>query len=138
MRGNRRCGSSAIRVSASRWLLWLARRIAGPSIGSRSPWRRLTPSTIATSGRTTPRKKASRSSRDGARASVIAVPDGMEEQGRGVGQAVEPVEHPAMAGQQRAGVLDAEIALDRRDGDVAEEAGDADAHSGRERARPVE
>src|SRR3546814_10986009 len=50
----------------------------------------------------------------------------MEEQGRGEGQAVDAVEHAAMAGQEGARVLDPEIALKRRDREVAEKPGITD------------
>ena len=51
-------GKSVISTIVSRWLLWLAARIAGPDCGSRSRWRTLRPSTISTIGRTTHWKKS--------------------------------------------------------------------------------
>ena len=52
---------------------------------------------------------------------------------RRIGEAVDPVEYAAMAGNELARILDAEIALDRRFGDVAEEAGDRDDAAGKPR-----
>ena len=43
-RGSRRDGNRVISTSVSRWLLWLAARIAGPEVGRRSRWRTLSPS----------------------------------------------------------------------------------------------
>src|SRR5689334_7502080 len=59
-------------------------------------------------------------------ASIAKIPHVMQKQRRGVGEAVDTVEHAAMAGQELARILQAEIALQRRDRDVADEAGDTE------------
>ena len=53
---------------------------------------------------------------------VVEIPDEVEEQRRRVGQAVDAVEHAAVARQDACRILDAEVALDGRDGHVADEA----------------
>src|SRR5262245_29448966 len=53
--------------------------------------------------------------------SIVEIPQDVEEQRRRVGEAVEAVEDAAMAGQHGAAVLDAEVALDGGDGDIADE-----------------
>src|SRR5581483_2703964 len=56
----------------------------------------------------------------------IEIADEVDEHGRGVSETVDAVENAAVARDQPAGVLDAEIALHRRHGDVAEKARDAE------------
>src|SRR5438094_57103 len=55
--------------------------------------------------------------------SRVEIPDDVKEERRRISQAVEPVEDAAMSREDAAGVLDAEVALQRRYGDVAGEAG---------------
>ena len=47
----------------------------------------------------------------------------MEEERRGIGQAVDAVEDAAVSGQEITRVLDPEIAFQRRDDDIADNAG---------------
>ena len=54
----------------------------------------------------------------------------MEEQRCRVGEAIDAIENAAVAGQQAAAVLDADIPLQGGDGDIADKAADADDQSG--------
>ncbi len=50
----------------------------------------------------------------------------VKKQWSGICQTVCPIQYAAVAGKDAAGILDAEIAFDRRDGKVAQKPGDAD------------
>src|SRR3954452_15235607 len=51
-------------------------------------------------------------------------------------QGIDPVEHPAVTGQQRPHVLDADVALEQRLREVAERGGDRDHQPERDRCEP--
>src|SRR4029453_9258061 len=80
------------------------------------------PRTNRATGRTMRRKNRWRSNAIIRDASVVEVSHDVEEHRRRVSEAVEAIEDAAMAGQHGAAVLDANVALDGGDGDVADEA----------------
>src|SRR5262247_3895977 len=87
--------------------------------------------TMVTSGRTTSQKNACCA--NDLMASSVEIAHVVEEQRRGVRQAVDAVQDAAVPRQNAAAVLDAEIALHGGDDDVANEAADADERRGAER-----
>src|SRR6185312_9703978 len=113
--------------------------MAGPSLGSRSRCRTVRPSATRITARTTTAKNRNLSSlvsgfllmgsRSSGRSARTSVPRKW---------AVDAVENAAMARDQSSGVLHAEIALHRRHGDVAEEAGDAEDEAGQRRPAHIQ
>ena len=63
-------------------------------------------------------------------ASVVEVPHEMKEQRRGVDQAVDAIEQATVAGNQATRVLDADVAFECREGDIADEPAEADQQTG--------
>ena len=96
---------------------------AGPATGRFSRPRTRRPVASKSTGRAmTAKKRMAVILRKRSISGAVIVADIMQEDRRREDEAVEPVENAAMAGQDRAGILDAEVALDRRHRDVADEA----------------